>query len=319
MEVILNDLSLEAYGSSPPSLINDLLDLVQFNTQAKKFGGSIKSHRNVRNTFILGNKSLIDVIGLFTSRDQRQKILTWIDRSGPFWCESREENSDDYFEFNGLDVTDRGLGECARKQIINKPVASYSLGQKKEFRVNSLCVQHGLSEDILGLYKIKNYCDFESLRAQLHSLLPRPRNWEDLISYAKAHFESLVFSDDLLSQIQAQPFSSCVSERFFELCNALEKIIKSRDDKNQFSSLTHELIEQHFHGDKAWFSDESPNDKRDFENQLQFKNCYSGEKEIFTFHGKIKTPQIRIYFDWPLVPEMEQIQIVYFGPKITKH
>ncbi|MBO1923776.1 hypothetical protein [Thiomicrorhabdus sp. 6S3-12] len=319
MEVILNDLSLEIYGRDFSSLINDLLDLVLFNTQAKKLGSPLKCHRNVRNLFVADNKSLIDVIGKNASKDQRQKIFTWLDRSGPFWCESREENPDDYFELNGQDVTNRGLGECARKQIIDKPVASYSLGQEKVFRVNTLCVQHGLPEEILGLYEIQNYYEFESLKARLHSLLPPPQNWKDLISYSKAQFELLVFSDELLGQIEQLPFSDCVAERFLELCKKLEEIIQSRDEKQQFSSSTHQLIEQHFHGDKAWFSDESDQDKIDFVNQLKFKNAYTGEKESFSYHGKIKTPQIRVYFDWPLTPAMKQIQIVYFGPKITKH
>lgn len=319
MEVILNDLSLATYGRDFKSLVDDLFSLVLFNSKIKQLGSPLKCHRDVRNTIVADSASLIDVIRKNASSDQRMKILTWLDRNGPFWCENREENPDDYFEFNGQDVTDQGLGECARKKIIEKPIASYSLGQDHQYRVDSLPVQHGLREEILGLYEIENYYDFESLKVQLKRFAPLPKNWKDLILYSKGQFESLVFSDDLLSQIQAQPFSNCVSERFLELCKKLEEIIQSRDENQHFSSSTHELIAQYFHGEKAWFSDESDQDKIDFENQLKFKNAFTGETESFSYHGKIKTPQTRVYFDWPLTPAMKQIQIVYFGPKITKH
>lgn len=36
------------------------------------------------------------------------------------------------------------------------------------------------------------------------------------------------------------------------------------------------------------------------------------------FHGKIKTPQYRIHFPWPLAREESRLRIAYIGPKLTK-
>lgn len=319
MEAILNDLSLEEYDSSEKSLVEELIGVVVLKNSSATIGRMIKCHRNLKNIEVNGQDTLLKIIGVNTTRDQRTMIFSWMDRAGPFWCDSREANSDDYFEYDGQDVTDQGLGECARKQILTRPVSSFSLGNNEQFKNDLLAVQHGLAEEPLGLHNIQNVSGVENLKAFLFEQQPAPNDWKELIDFAKEKFQYLVFSDDLIDQIKGQPFSTCVSDRFIQLCTALQEIINSRDECRHFRAETNDLIEKYFHGEKGWFSDESSRDKVDFKNLLKFKNCHTGKKELFTYHGKIKTPQTRVYFDWPLTPDMEQIQIVYFGPKVTKH
>lgn len=52
--------------------------------------------------------------------------MNWLDKSGPFWDEDREENVDDYFHFEGTDVTDQGLGEAARRVLAGRQAGAYS-------------------------------------------------------------------------------------------------------------------------------------------------------------------------------------------------
>jgi hypothetical protein len=41
------------------------------------------------------------------------------------------------------------------------------------------------------------------------------------------------------------------------------------------------------------------------------------EKIFCTWHGKVKTPQYRIHFSWP-ISAVAPLYVVYIGPKITK-
>jgi len=42
-----------------------------------------------------------------------------------------------------------------------------------------------------------------------------------------------------------------------------------------------------------------------------------GETLFCSWHGKVKTPQYRIHFSWP-VTAASPVYVVYVGPKITK-
>ncbi len=71
-------------------------------------------------------------------------------------------------------------------------------------------------------------------------------------------------------------------------------------------------------GGKAWFSDSSDAEKQEFEHDMTFKQpAAEGEMLFCTGHGKVKAPQIRLYFSWP-VRANEPVYVVYFGPKLTK-
>ena len=103
-----------------------------------------------------------------------------------------------------------------------------------------------------------------------------------------------------------------------ELCRVLEEYLASRTEGGLGTEETDKILNEFFRGRKAWFSDETDTDKKGFEHQLKFLDTRDGERKSYSFHGKIKTPQVRVYFEWPIPPEQKDIQIVYFGPKITK-
>lgn len=82
---------------------------------------------------------------------------------------------------------------------------------------------------------------------------------------------------------------------------------------------TDRLIAAHFSGEKAWFTDESEGNKKKFASQMTFVDPLNSSMKIFCpFHGKIKTPQYRIHFPWPMAQDEGVLRIVYIGPKITK-
>jgi hypothetical protein len=78
------------------------------------------------------------------------------------------------------------------------------------------------------------------------------------------------------------------------------------------------LYQEYFTGKKAWFTDSSDSEKNRFKSQLTFKHPdVAGEDLICTWHGKVKSPQIRLHFSWPVSADTP-LYVVYVGPKITK-
>jgi len=69
---------------------------------------------------------------------------------------------------------------------------------------------------------------------------------------------------------------------------------------------------------KAWFSDSSDAEKNEFRTELTFKHPeIDGETLFCTMHDKVKTPQIRIHFSWPVRADAP-LYVVYVGQNITK-
>ena len=90
------------------------------------------------------------------------------------------------------------------------------------------------------------------------------------------------------------------------------------DEDGERTPAGHSLYQKHFTGDKAWFSDSSVTEKRNFRTELTFPNpSLPGESLFCTWHGKVKTPQLRIHFSWP-IRATEPLYVVYVGPKLTK-
>ena len=97
------------------------------------------------------------------------------------------------------------------------------------------------------------------------------------------------------------PFSSLVTKRIFELLDVLNCIVNETDGSGGVSEAGLQILNDHFVGEKAWFTDESDTNKRAFKYAMTFPdmNNPDGEKLFCPWHGKIKTPQIRIHFEWP--------------------
>ena len=78
-------------------------------------------------------------------------------------------------------------------------------------------------------------------------------------------------------------------------------------------------VEQYFfRRGKALFSDSSDSEKNDanFRTAMTFKDP-EGRELICFWHGKIKTPQYRIHFSYPL-KKGAPLYIAYIGEKLTK-
>jgi hypothetical protein len=101
------------------------------------------------------------------------------------------------------------------------------------------------------------------------------------------------------------------------LLQVLHELRNAVDESGERTTEGQEIYQRHFTGDKAWFSDSSDTEKRDFRHDLTFDSP-SGDKQIFCpWHGKVKTLQLRVHFTWPVSAD-EPFVVAYVGPKITK-
>jgi len=318
MEWILNDLSLNNQFSDVDDFVERMTSFLKAKSDNKILEKQLSCSTEIGNIEIFRGVTFSQVVMTMAPRNVRSQILSWASKNGPFWSDERTDNQDDYFEYESIDVTDQGLGECSRRACNDECVNSYSFEGK--FSKSPLTVQHGLEEDPLGLYDINNIWGMADLEASAEDAIPQPTCWAEAIDRLKGRFSCLLLSDLVYEQMAPVPvpYSEGNFEGLVERFRILEKYFLGRTDPDVLDKSISELLNTFFKGKKAWFSDSTDDECRRFKNELTFKDLFDGKSKQFPFHGKIKTPQLRIHFEWPIPPERELIQVVYIGPKLTK-
>jgi hypothetical protein len=272
--------------------------------------------REIHTRQVTPNMNFREAIRSQSSNISVQLVLAWLTKYGPFWEDSRELNEDDYFELDGgVDVTNLGLGEAARNYLTGRCASSFSFA-KGSFDYTPINVRHGLTEAPLGDVPVPNIWDIDKLCQSVQSIIPAPVNWMHMLEQAQGRFDQLIFSPQSVDSLRKEPFSNYVVERVFELLAVLQEFVNCLNENGSHSARNHEIIATHFAGDKVWFTDESESNKRTFRNEMSFLD-QNGKYIFCPWHGKIKTPQYRIHFEWPL-PVRSKLRIFYIGPKITK-
>jgi hypothetical protein len=93
---------------------------------------------------VVGQLSFVHCLYQGGEQHLRRSVLQWITKQGPFLDDDRQQIEDDYFAFEGHDVTDQGLGEAARRRHFNLEAGCFSfVGGPVDCERNPLTVQHG--------------------------------------------------------------------------------------------------------------------------------------------------------------------------------
>ena len=317
MKCYVNDLSLNGQYQTARKFLEDLQLLMSQRKQMPFLTKSLFCSRLLHTRPVTQSHNFRTAVQ--TDKNITQVVLAWVTKNGPFCDDDRLAHDDDYFECFGNNVTDQGLGEAARRNLAGQSALSLSFAQGG-FDFTPIAVTHGLPEDPLCNILIENLWEFLLLHERMLDSFPFPVNWSQMIEQSQARFNSLEFSPSCIDTLMVEPFSSYVVERSFELLRILNDFMKFRNEDGTFSEKNHELIEQHFSGSKSWFSDESETNKRDFKDDMSFPDFENSSKNIFCpWHGKIKSPQYRIHFEWPISSSRQKLRVFYIGPKITKN
>ncbi len=317
MNWFLNDLSLARQYPTSEAFINDLKQFLTLRHRSPLLASRLFCSRTICYRPVSPNHNFQQAVRSSGDRLLTNLVLNWLTKAGPFWEEQRQPVADDYFHCHEIEVTELGLGEAARRQLGGSSANSVSF-PAAGFDYSPLPVTQGLLEEPLSTIEVQNQWKWEDVQRTVEAAMPPITNWQQMLAEAQRRFDHLDLVADCGGSLKREPFSHYVIERVFELLRVLNEYMFCMLETGELTKRNYELIALHFTGEKSWFSDESTSNKRDFKKELEFPDPEQPGKKIFCpWHGKIKTPQYRIHFEWPPRPKTK-LRVFYIGPKITK-
>ena len=315
MEWHINDLSLHGQFPDIHHFRLALEPILRSRSRRPVLAAKLFASRSLSDRPVTSTATLQQAVRGLSDQNFTRQVLEWLAKSGPFWEDERTDHEDDYFEYNGSDVTNQGLGESARRRIRGLTASSFSF-RSPDFEVSPLIVQHGLSESPLGYVEVPNSWDLEQLEA---ATATAARSWATMIASIRETCPNLVLSQEIGEELRPHPFDSVIEESVLELANVLQSITTNIDPDSALTETGRELLKLYFQGHRPWFTDSSEPEKRQFKSDLTFKDpSGNGTSLVCFWHGKIQRNQYRIHFEWPRPSGQREIKVVYIGPKITK-
>ncbi len=315
MRLYFNDLSIHGQFATPEAFLSAFATLMQMRQLAQKHGRNLLHRHHLEQQPVTSELKLLHMVQQM-ERNKRAAVMSWLTKDGPFWDEVRQHDSDDYLECSNQTIaTDSGLGEAAFSQIRGQASEVISIAPSDWLHTPIAVTWQSDSPQHV---EIRNHWTLDTLETALQHAPASIHSWGALEVSASLRFPNLTFSPDCFAPLANQPFNMNVVERTMELLGVLSKLLACFTPQGQRNDEGHRLYQDHFTGDKAWFSDSSATEKRDFCDDMTFPHPTDGETKLFCpWHGKIKTPQYRIHFSWP-ISATEPLYVVYIGPKITK-
>ena len=280
---------------------------------ARRYGREIYCHTNVSNARFSAEMPLVQLL----SHNERGSVLSWLGKQGPFWDDARQHGPDEWFECDGEVITDTGLAEAAYCSLTGVDRRTVSLSPST-WEHSPLTVFWRRGSKPAANIALSNYSHPPSLEADLRQAAPALASWGQLEAVSRQRFQSLMFTSDSFSYLQGQPFAPGAASRIISRLDVLDRLSASIASDGRLSPEGRRLYEDHFVGDRAWFSDSSDTEKREFRRKLTFKSPEpDGEPMFCTWHGKVNHPPYRIHFTWPILPS-GRLYVAYVGLKITR-
>lgn len=315
MELLVNDLSIHGQFQDIESFVKAIDLLIGMRNLCKKFSFELYCHKNLANAQVINSMTMPKAIQCF-EKPKRKAMMLWLSK-GPYWEDNREHLSDDYFECNGKVVTDSAVGEAAYRcfMAVNCQLVSIAPSDWVESPLTVLWRDHGDEDSDV---QVINHLDKSALEKELRAAPAPIESWEQLKTFCCTRFTNLRFSKDAFSSLSGHPFVPGAVRRIIERLDVLDRLKTCVDSDGKRTPEGNKIYQDHFTGDKAWFSDSSDHEKIKFKKDLTFNfPDNEGETLFCPMHGKVKTPQIRIHFSWP-VTVYPHLYVVYVGYKITK-
>ena len=316
MELLLNDLSLHKQFDDLHTFREAIQRVMLLRHLANGLGCQIYSHRGILNRFVTPSTSLYHVLQELQI-EQRRSILQWLTKHGPFWDEIDQHSPDLLMCIDDEFVTETAVGEAAYCKLvgIERPLVSFSPSTWENCPLTVKVDPDSESETDVT---VNNYWQPPELEAALIEAEPPVTSWAKLEAKSRTVFQRLDFSADCYNSLKGYPFAPGVADRMLVLLGVLDQLMGAVDSLGRRNTEGHRLYQDHFTGDKAWFSDSSDSEKRRFRKELTFPNPRgTGEQLFCTWHGKVRNhPPYRIHFAWPEGPG-SLLSVVYIGVKLT--
>jgi len=316
VDLLFNDLSIHGQFADLTLFRAAIGRLMAMREIAQRFGRSLYCHRNFSQAQVTPALTMPAAVQALLV-DERRALMSWLSKQGPFWEDIRSHGPDDYLECRGILVTDSAVGEAAFCCFhgVERHIASL-IPSAWEF--SPVPVTWTSDQGAPKTCEVANHWDPGRLEDALRAAPAPLESWAHLERIAVPRCPELTFSRDSFEPLGGQPFHPGVAERILVLLETLNRLKSCRDAHGQRTPEGQRLYQNHFTGDKAWFTDSSDSDKGDFRTELTFLHPTTEGAYLFCpWHGKVKTPQFRVHFSWP-VPADGALYVVYIGPKLTK-
>lgn len=316
MDFFVNDLSLCGQFHDSQSFGQAVGQIMEIRGEIQRFGAALYCHRNLASAKVTVAAMMQQAIqGLPNA--QRRALMQWLTQHGPYWEDRRFHGPDDYLHVDGKVVTDSAVGEAAfcRFQGLSPELVSFD---PSDWVFNPINVAWIRDDGTDARVSVPNHWKIGSIRVSLEAHPKRIDSWTALATDMKRLCTRIIFAEEAFSPLQGYPFAPGAAERIRVLLCTLNKLKDCFDASGQRTAEGHRLYADHFKGEKAWFSDSSTTEKNEFQNELTFPHPEQPNQRLLcTWHGKVKSPQIRIHFSWP-ISRNYPVYVVYVGPKITK-
>jgi hypothetical protein len=311
---LFNDASLHGQFAAPSQFFGALGVIFRMRDAMQRAGFKLEVNRRLAESCPIGALTFREVINKISNPQNKRQVLTWLDRDGPFWDEPPIHSGSEYFECDGEVVTDTALAEACNLMMLFTDASLVSLNPSK-FLQNTIEVNWRDRVDGDRCWLIQNFFSEAPLVEHLARIEKPLASWQQVVDWAKANCRSLLLSPDILAQLPSTfyPNAAQRAQVLFKALNEINLAIQT-GKADRFEELRRLWME----GEKARITDSSDGEKADFASDLNFKHPMSGRVIACTWHAKIKTPQIRIHFEWPKQNVQDALFIGYFGPKLTK-
>lgn len=270
---------------------------------------------------VLHGRSVRQVVQGWRGSPTAGAILAWVGRNGPFIDDDRLAEEQDLFHCLGIEVTEGGLGEAARRIKAGESAATVSFpGGTPDFARSPLPVVHGFEDEPLAVYPVENYWEIDAAVTHVLNDQAPATNWKEMVEAARMRFPNLLLPNALYedTRLAREPFDATIRDRFYALLGYLDAYMSGRDADGIEGPKSRDILQTHFQGERALFSPESASNKRDFEKEMTFVDPESGNTIFAHFHGKISHRFFRVHFDWPVPATATRLKVLYVGPKLTK-
>lgn len=314
MELLLNDLSLHGQFASIRDFQDAIQSIMLIRNKMRQFDRELYCYRNLTQAKVTQVLTLQQAIQQF-DLNNRRAVMGWLTQHGPFWEDVRNHEPDDYLECQGQVVTDTALGEAAYRCFSGATYQLVSLSPSNWTFTPISIVWQG---DRVASIEVTNHWEICAVEAALRAAVPPLKSWEQLASVMPSRCANLIFATDSFESLYGHPFIKSAAQRIVELLETLDRFKGCFDERGQRTAEGNKIYQEHFTGKKAWFTDSSDSEKEEFDAKFTFKHPEKHNESIScTWHGKVKTPQLRIHFSWPIRSD-ELLYVVYIGPKLTK-
>jgi hypothetical protein len=316
MDLLINDLSLHGQFVDLASFRDSIGRIMQIRGIARRHQRALYCHSGFVNGQVTAQERLPEAVKSLP-RDEQRAIMAWLSQHGPFWDDDRQHDGGDWYECNGAIVTDTAVGEVAHCLLHGIDRGLVSL-RPSNFTYDPIPVERLFDNESRCQVAIRNHWEPKAVESWLAATPPALVSWAALGNLSASRFDQLTFSKNAFDPLHGQPFKQGVAERILVLLEVLHRLRQSFDATGSRTPEGQGLYQQHFTGDRAWFSDSSDTEKEKFECDFTFSNPdIPSERLVCTWHGKVKSPQYRIHFSWPITATTP-VYVVYIGPKITK-